>query len=102
MMKKMIRNAIITFGIFLLAGCSFFSPVKTDSPNKYLLNRIPAVVPTKPTRSITLLVFAPETQPIFNTTQMAYTIKPYQIAYFSKNQWAETPTEMLQPLLVQT
>ena len=33
---------------------------------------------------------------------MAYTVRPYQIAYFSRNRWAETPAQMLQPLIVQT
>jgi cholesterol transport system auxiliary component len=33
---------------------------------------------------------------------MAYTIRPYQVQYFGENQWAETPSEMLSPLLVQT
>jgi cholesterol transport system auxiliary component len=33
---------------------------------------------------------------LFNTTQA------YQIAYFSKNEWAETPSQMIQPLVVKT
>jgi hypothetical protein len=33
---------------------------------------------------------------------MAYTVKPYQLAYYRDNQWAETPAQMIQPLLVRT
>ena len=58
--------------------------------------------PKKYMRPKILLISVPETIPVYNTTEMAYMIKPYQIAYFSLNQWAETPAEMLQPLLVQT
>jgi cholesterol transport system auxiliary component len=29
-------------------------------------------------------------------------VKPYQLAYFRDNQWAGTPAEMIQPLLVRT
>jgi len=105
-MKKiistLIRFTVMNLCVFTLASCSFLSPVKTDVANKYLLNKLPDHVPTKVTRPIILLVSIPETRPIFNTTQMAYTKNPYQVSYFSQNQWAETPIEMLQPLLVQT
>lgn len=96
------KNILIILCVFMLSACSLLSPVKTDTANKFILNKVPEVVPTKKMHSAILLVAAPETRPIFNTTQMAYTIKPYEIAYFSQNQWAETPAEMLQPLLVQT
>jgi cholesterol transport system auxiliary component len=33
---------------------------------------------------------------------MAYSTQAYQIAYFTKNEWAETPSQMMQPLIVQT
>jgi cholesterol transport system auxiliary component len=33
---------------------------------------------------------------------MAYSTEVFQIGYFSKNEWAETPSQMLQPLIVQT
>jgi cholesterol transport system auxiliary component len=31
---------------------------------------------------------------------MAYAIQPHQVAYFSKHEWGETPSQMLLPLLV--
>jgi cholesterol transport system auxiliary component len=40
--------------------------------------------------------------PAYATTQMAYSTQAYQIAYFSKNEWAETPSQMIQPLIVKT
>jgi cholesterol transport system auxiliary component len=48
------------------------------------------------------LVLVPETEALYATTQMAYTIQAYQIAYFSENEWAETPSQMIQPLIVET
>ncbi len=85
----------------MLSACSFFSPVTMEAQTKYVLNTVPSV-PSKKTHKITLLVQAPETQQTYNTTLMAYTIKPHQVAYFSKNQWAEKPSQMFQPLLVRT
>lgn len=43
----------------------------------------------------------PESNAVYNTTDMAYTTEPYQVAYFANNGWAETPAKMLQPLIVQ-
>ena len=63
---------------------------------------MPAEVPHRDPGAVTLLVFPPVTSPLYDTTQMAYTQRPYEVAYFSRNQWGETPSRMLQPLLVRT
>lgn len=84
-----------------LSGC--FGPVKTQPPSAYVISATPQVYPAQVrNRTAVLMVSVPETNPAYNTTQMAYSIKPYQISYFSHNQWAETPAQMLQPLMVQT
>ncbi len=84
-----------------MSGCSFLSPVKPDSQQSYMLTKVP-VVAKRTKRPFTLLVGQPDTRPVYNTSQMAYTVRPYQIAYFSQNRWAETPSQMLESLLVQT
>jgi cholesterol transport system auxiliary component len=33
---------------------------------------------------------------------MAYAMRPYEIAYFSRTEWGERPPQMLHPLLVRT
>lgn len=85
-----------------LTGCSMFSPVVTDDSSTYMLTTIPSNIPKHPRHAGTLLVMTPDTQPAYNTTHMAYTTKKYQIAYFGRNQWAETPSQMLLPLIVQS
>jgi cholesterol transport system auxiliary component len=85
----------------LLSGCALLSPVKIET-KKNVLNKVPIDVPSEKTRPATLLVLAPETNAIYDTTQMAYTTEAYQIGYFSQNEWAETPSQMIQPLIVQT
>ncbi|OGT41688.1 MAG: hypothetical protein A3F42_03025 [Gammaproteobacteria bacterium RIFCSPHIGHO2_12_FULL_37_34] len=95
------RMILILFFFVLLVGC--LPPVKLESESNYILNtRSYQVKKSHQNRPITLYVSLPETVPAYNTTQMAYTIKPYQIAYFAKNRWAETPSQMLQPLIVQS
>jgi cholesterol transport system auxiliary component len=85
----------------LLSGCTLFSPVNIDT-KKHWLNNTPLDLPTERTHSVTLLVLTPETMPAYATTQMAYSTEIHQIAYFTKNEWVETPSQMIQPLIVQT
>jgi len=95
------RFIVLITIISLLSGCSVFGPVK--GPTKtYVINTVPCAVHTKSKSATTLLVSAIESNAAYDTTQMVYSEHPYQFAYFAKNSWAETPAQMLQPLIVQT
>ena len=85
----------------LVPGCALLTapPMETS---KEVLNKMPPELPKRASRGAVLLVFPPQARPIYDTTQMAYTVQPYEIAYFSQHEWAETPAQMLQPLLVKT
>lgn len=48
-----------------------------------------------------LLVSPPQSEPGFDTPRMVYLIRRYELEYYAKNQWAETPARMFAPLLVQ-
>lgn len=85
----------------ILSGCSMLGPVSQEQQSTYVINAIPKPVVAKHQRGGTLLVTMPDTAPAYNTTQMAYSNKPFQVGYFSQNQWAETPGQMLFPLVVQ-
>jgi cholesterol transport system auxiliary component len=93
------RLIFLLLSLTLLNGC--FSPLKTQQPNAYLINTIPSV-DVRHTRSATIFVTQPDTRAIYNTTAMAYTTCPYQVNHFGENQWAETPSQMFLPLIVQT
>lgn len=47
-----------------------------------------------------LLVSPPQAEPGFETQRMVYVKRPYELEYFSVNQWADTPVRMFAPLLV--
>jgi cholesterol transport system auxiliary component len=94
------RPALIAC-VVLFSSCALFSPVNIDT-KKNVLNNIPLDLPSERTHSATLLVLVPDTMPAYATTQMAFSTQAYQIAYFSKNEWAETPSQMIQPLVVKT
>jgi cholesterol transport system auxiliary component len=98
MVKHIIMLAAMTM---VLSSCSLFSPV--PNPNTtYMLNTLPHNIPVSHVRHGTMMVAASDTVPVYNTVDMAYTTSPYQVAYFAKSTWAETPAQMLKPLMVQT
>jgi cholesterol transport system auxiliary component len=101
MKSDLTRMTMVAVCLSLCSGCALLSPVKIGT-QKNVLNKVPIDVPSEKTRPATLLVLAPKTNVIYDTTQMAYTTEAYQIGYFSQNEWAETPSQMIQPLIVQT
>src|SRR5579862_1068261 len=96
----MMKKLLLYFTALLLTGC--LSPVKTNTTSNYMLYRVPDYFPKKHERHLSLLVLLPNTSPAYDTTQMAYSSLPYQISYFSQNSWAETPAQMIEPLMVQS
>jgi cholesterol transport system auxiliary component len=99
---QLLCTIMVISSMLMLTSCSLLSPIKSENKSTYVLNTTPTLVLKRATRPVSLLVLTPETRPAYNTTQMAYSIRPYQVAYFSQNQWGETPSQMLQPLLMQT
>jgi cholesterol transport system auxiliary component len=92
---------LITSFFFFISGCS---AVKLDTPATYVLSGNPSktlAVSTKST-SLTLLVSPPKSAPGYDSPRMVYVTRPYELAYFTKNRWADMPASMLVPLFVDT
>lgn len=85
----------------LLPGCALMRPINVDT-NKYVLNAIPQDMSREHRHSVSVLVLVPQTSAAYATTKMAYSSQEYKIAYFTKNQWAATPSQMIHPLMVHT
>src|SRR3990167_2910530 len=100
-MKNIFKQLTVMIFLIGLAGCSL-GPLHMEPETTYMIDTLPQHVTTRKPQGINILVMLPETAPAYNTTQMAYTIKPYQVAYFGKNRFAETHAQMLHPLIVQT
>ncbi len=93
------NRAWVFLAMLLLSAC--LSPVKTEQTT-YVINTLPPSIAKKPQHHGTLVVAQMDSNAIYNTTQMAYSTRPYQVSYFAKNSWADTPATMLQSLLIQT
>ncbi|WP_045096095.1 ABC-type transport auxiliary lipoprotein family protein [Legionella fallonii] len=96
---RLLNSVFLSIGILSLVGCS---PVKTLATNEYQLSAFSTKQFTSKPRAATLVVTAPEAVAGYQTEQMLYVKKPYQIEAFAKNEWASPPAEMLYPLLVQS
>ena len=94
-------RALRLLSLCMLTGCAFMAPPEPPMVSS-LLDQMPAQVPHKERGRATLLVFTPQARAAVDTTQMAYAVQAHQLAYFARNQWAETPPQMLEPLLVRT
>ena len=96
-------RVILGLGLFLsLTGCSLLGPVKTPPNNQYTLsvagtNKTPRRREDQPT----LLISAPVASPGYDTTNMIYLEKPYQLSHYANNHWVSPPAEMLAPILEQ-
>lgn len=44
----------------------------------------------------------PQAEPGFETPRMVYLKRPYELEYFATNQWADTPANMVAPLLARS
>ena len=101
MTRPALRALFIAMLFAALAGCAL-APAADPPLTSSLLDQVPTQVPHRTLSSNTLLVFAPEARPAIDTAQMAYSLRAHHLAYYAQNQWAETPPQMLQPLLVRT
>lgn len=99
-MAKIFKLFLLTIIFVCLTGCSLFSPVSSVETT-YILNARENIGGATPTGQ-TMLVTLPQANQAYNTSRFAYINAPYQIAYYAKNQWADTPPAMILPLLVQS
>lgn len=97
-----VSTVVLLMASQLLFGCTtVLQPVKPASMTTYALDvQLEPVATTG--GEMTLLVNTPIAHSGFDSSRMAYITKPYEIDYFSQNQWIASPARMLLPLLVQT
>jgi len=98
------RGLFIVVSLLALYGCSI-GPANRNAPHTYLLDPKLSITSfarnQEPAVSTTLLVSAPRAQPALDTARMAYLLRPHEVSYYAFNQWADTPSRMLAPLLAQ-
>lgn len=101
-MKKY-RLIHVACAVLVVTATGCLSPL-TDSPeiHTYQLGfeGLSSEVRPEQMSGPVLLVSPPQSEPGFETQRMVYLKRPYELEYFSFNQWADTPVRMFAPLLV--
>ena len=91
----------------LMASCTSLLSNEVIHTTYYSLDRVYSKALTKPALNNNdnlpiLIVNTPIAAPGFDTQRMMYTRAPYQLEYFAKNEWIDTPAKMLRPLMIST
>lgn len=89
----------------LLGGCvSSLLPEPAAPPALFTLSAESeaSAAPARTPRATapTMIVNLPRAAPGFDTTQIVYVRRLYEIEYFAHNQWVDTPSNMLAPMMV--
>ncbi len=94
-MKK--NLIILLINTLILSSCA----IKVPEKKTYTLSDLSHQTHHNIRPCETLLVSMPSANVGYDSKNMLYTIKPYELASFSTVQWAGPPAEMLFPLLIQ-
>lgn len=97
-MKKM--KMVLLFGTFLMVTAC--SPVKMPVSNQYKLENYSAKKLADRQTRHSLLISLPDAIPGYQTEQMLYTDKPFELSAFAHSAWISSPANMLYPLIIQS
>lgn len=101
--RSSLRNGLCYLGFLLVTACSIFEPIKTPPMHYFTITATPAsgdCCYLSQREQITILVNQPRANAVYNSRRMIYIPACYQIQYFAHNRWADMPSQMLQPLLI--
>lgn len=98
-MKRMLRLCLLPLILLLGGGCA--STGDGPPPSVYHLG-LPAeaAIPRFQTLAATLLLEKPEADAGFTSRAIAYRRSPYELSYYSRSRWADSPARMIEPALV--
>lgn len=95
----MIKRIILLLACLSLAACG---AVKTPISNHYQLTQYSKKAYKAQPRKRSILVTLPDAMAGYDTEQMLYVKKPYELSVFANNAWSSPPAEMLYPLIVES
>jgi len=82
-----------------LAGCRLLAPPGAAPPSQFVLAPGRGSAAPRDLTAQTIEIAPPGARPGFDGSRMAYVTRPYEIQFFARHQWVETPARMLAPLL---
>lgn len=96
-------TAFLVLTLPLITACSSLLSKQSVQTTYYSLDNSQLNAPAKSQSNNilpTLVVHTPKAAAGFDTRHMMYTRAPHKLEYFARNEWVDTPANMLQPLMV--
>lgn len=94
----MSRAGSLALSVALIAGCAGMPASEAEAPATFLLDARPVERSVQARRDLVLAVGVPRARPGYDSAQIAFLRRPYELEYFTKSRWADTPARMLAPL----
>lgn len=91
---------LVVFFIAVISFLSACSPIKQRITSQYTMDNYGSIAGRQ--TSLSIFVSKPEAMPGYQTNQMLYRKKPFELNSFSSNSWVGPPADMLYPLIVQS
>lgn len=94
-------SAALLLACVFLNGCSSLMPADVVQPTTYSFDDAKPVVRAGSAKpgAPTLVLGTPHVAAGFDTERIAYVRQPHKLEYFRENQWVDTPSAMLTPLV---
>lgn len=96
-MSNFIKIIIMSLSCYLLAACNFLSPADIPQEKIYRITAKDKITNSgySSKKNFSLLVFPPVASPGYQTNQMIYVQKPYQLKHYANHRWVSPPATMM-------
>lgn len=98
--RRLVILGILLSPLLLAAACSSLLPASPPPANYYSLDYDAHGKSVSPGPGPVVVVSPPRATAGFDQARMVYVKQLHQIEYFAQNQWVESPSRMIGPLLV--
>jgi cholesterol transport system auxiliary component len=87
--------------VLLVTACSLLPAPKQAVSERYVLEYTPPTVTPGAGQRPVLIVDTPAANGAYDSSRIAYLQQQYGLRYYANSRWADTPANMLEPLLVE-
>lgn len=101
-LKKYAQYVVVGLLSGLLVQLSACMPWSSSTIQTYQLTDFGKITPNTKRTHISILVMQPAAADGYDSSQMLYVSKPYEISAFTLNAWISRPATMLAPLLMRS
>lgn len=95
--KLLVRTCLV----LLVSGCTLLPAPKQTASERYVLEYAPSAHAVPAAHRPVLVVNTPVANGAYDSSRIAYLQQQYGLRYYVRSRWADSPANMLTPLLVE-